>query len=382
MTESNRKPQQEIYDGFFPPHFLNATFPKIGGKEEAFYIQGIEYKGLLLPGKTPTSCTVAITSGIRNLKLSELIQKKFASAVYSDVTVYDYQERRDENFTGEVFNEIEGITYARPNKKQAGEAQQLQKDVWGSENSALYPAFLYHPESGAATQLVALQEGKVVGFLLGFYGQEVKNGVGINTWIESQIMAVAREQRGNHIAERLKFLQREQALAQGITCVQWTVDPLQWPNPLLNFNILGAQGTGFYQNHYAFRNDINKVPASRLRITWQLDSQQVIDRASGKKEEINPALLFEDKTVEKIVPVVGSNIFDSEFWNPEAQKILIEIPSDWNTMQKQDENSALNWRTSTDAVFTKLFSTARYVLSAAMEYKGKKYLMAERMTKS
>ena len=85
--------------------------------------------------------------------------------------------------------------------------------------------------------------------------------------IESQSLAVEPDFRGRHIAFHLKRMQAHQALAAGVDLVEWTTDPLLFANAVLNFGKLRAICTHFFPDLIPFRNVLNQLPASRLRMT-------------------------------------------------------------------------------------------------------------------
>ena len=80
---------------------------------------------------------------------------------------------------------------------------------------------------------------------------------------------------GRGLATALKSAQAELARQAGIDVVNWTADPLQWPNAVLNFGRLRAVAFEFLPDYYAFRNELNRVAASRVALTWLVDSPRV-----------------------------------------------------------------------------------------------------------
>ena len=150
---------------------------------------------------------------------------------------------------------------------------QLQRQVWGAAPDECYPPDIHSLEFGLGTSLVARVEGQPVGFLFGvtkFGGyplpadwHERFNG---DLRLESQMMAVLPQFRGHRIANLLKRQQALDAIEAGIGIVNWTADPLQYANAALNFGLLRAVAFDFIPNLYPFRNELNRVPASRLGV--------------------------------------------------------------------------------------------------------------------
>ena len=98
-------------------------------------------------------------------------------------------------------------------------------------------------------------------------------------------MGVDPAQRGRGLATALKSAQAEFARQAGIDIVNWTADPLQWPNAVLNFGRLRAVAFEFLPDYYAFRNDLNRVAASRVALTWLVDSPRVRRGLAGRGDE-------------------------------------------------------------------------------------------------
>lgn len=390
----------DVKDGFFPPHFMKATFQKIGGRSMVFTVQGNDCRVLIMPGKTPTECTARIVSGVLDSGIQEelisVVQNKLQRAGYLNPNIYDFQQRMSEDFAFELVEEKDGLRYGSPSREQAMQAQQLQKKVWGSEDSSLYPFDLYHPTSGAATRLVAKNEqDQTVAFLLGFYAEgtiwQGRKGFKKGRWIESQVMAVDTKFRGMNIAKRLKLLQRRSALIDEIPLIHWTFDPLQYRNALLNFNELGGLAAEFHEGHYQnFNNALNRGGASRFGTTWQLDSlrvqrkvEETVTKAEAKRKLQDRYNYFLSQNVEIVYPVQDGNPFDAAAWKPTTDSILVAIPNDWNGIQENDLELATMWRKSSDTLFGKILHGKKphYAFCEVVCNEGQYYLVASKLSK-
>lgn len=90
-------------------------------------------------------------------------------------------------------------------------------------------------------------------------------------WHHSHLLAVRPEWRGSGLAVALKLAQRERALAQGVTRMTWTFDPLVARNARLNLGKLGARAVSYHADWYALEEDrASAFPADRLMIEWDL----------------------------------------------------------------------------------------------------------------
>ena len=125
--------------------------------------------------------------------------------------------------------------------------------------------------------LVALHGDRVVGFLLGFASTPDRDDT---TVLESQVLGVDPELRNRGIAVHLKHQQASKARSQGIASIRWTADPLQAGSALLNFGRLGAFSRRFLPDYLPFRNELNRLPASRLRIEWTVAGEDREPRLS------------------------------------------------------------------------------------------------------
>ena len=132
----------------------------------------------------------------------------------------------------------------------------------------------------------------------------------------------------------MKLTQRQLALEDGIKLIRWTVDPLQAGNAFLNLNELGGIAMHFYPDYYPFRNDLNRVRASRIAISWFLESERVQERITGGKKILNFKDFKLDSSTEIVIPVddSGSSIrqFDYSNWKPQGSNLLVHIPSNCN----------------------------------------------------
>ncbi len=327
-----------------PAHFLETVVPKIGGKVYDSTIALPQFKD----GK----------KGVRLLSMANLLYQPTVDFPWAEFVV-PFAPLTSLDFSETVITQVDQVTISHPSSSQAHTAERIQNLIWGTTDA--YPWYLYHPDSPAATKLIARIDGEVIGFLLGFWGQ--RNG---NFWLESQIIAVTPEYRKGGIAKLLKLQQQKEAFQEGVSSIHWTVDPLQRPNAYLNFNTLGAISTKFARSHYNFTNDLNKTPASRLTIEWASNPQVV------------------EKTKDTFSKVVEPTYFRSPAWenpNPLQGDILIEIPADWTMLQKQADNQvlALQIRNRTDRLFSRLIgeNSDQFTIGKIIEEEGTFFLVGK-----
>jgi len=104
----------------------------------------------------------------------------------------------------------------------------------------------------------------------------------------SHMMAVARDYQNKGVGARLKWAQRERALAEGRNFIKWTWDPMQARNAHFNLNRLGVVVESYADNFYG--TDYNADPtqgelpglqSDRLFGNWYLNSERVVRFAAG-----------------------------------------------------------------------------------------------------
>ena len=151
--------------------------------------------------------------------------------------------------------------------------------------------------------------------------------------MESQTMGVDPAQRGRGLATALKSAQAELARQAGIDVVNWTADPLQWPNAVLNFGRLRAVAFEFLPDYYAFRNELNRVAASRIALTWLVNSSRVQE---GFKAPVGVA-------VASLASVGARRVNEGSDWesiDAGEATLAVEIPRNWTALQAEDPEQA------------------------------------------
>lgn len=117
----------------------------------------------------------------------------------------------------------------------------IQEQVWGYDERDIIPRRLFVVARRIGGQVFgafaqnATEEDTMVGFAMALPG--LRNGT---PYLHSHMLAVLPEWRNAAIGRRLKFAQRDDALARGIPLMEWTFDPLEIKNAFLNIARLGA----------------------------------------------------------------------------------------------------------------------------------------------
>lgn len=151
------------------------------------------------------------------------------------------------------------------------ELEDVQAAAWGYCDREVLPATMFR--IGAATGAVVLAAypetvgpatvGPAVGLAYGFPALGGALGRPGELWHHSHLLALRPEVRGSGLAVALKLAQRERVLAQGMTRMTWTFDPLVTRNARLNFGKLGVTAARYLPDWYA-------PHADRLLVEWDL----------------------------------------------------------------------------------------------------------------
>jgi len=220
--------------------------------------------------------------------------------------------------------------------------EELQKEVWGIPDIEVVPLTqLVAAKEAGGTLIGAYDADVLVGFVYGFpsfeYGQAAHH---------SHMLAVKTAYRNLDLGRKLKLAQREQVMAQGITVMTWTFDPLQSLNAHFNFRKLGVVADRYLPDFYGAEaaSFLHQTGTDRLWVSWWLTSAHVKRTISGDRTDL-------------------------------PGDISIEIPGDINSLQQQDSRSALKWREETRSAFTEAIAAGYKVVGFVREKDAGRYLL-------
>lgn len=374
----------------FPYHFLQVVLPRLGGKMVVVKNDGRRVGvGFLFPrgyrqeGGRPRRIYTLRYHAVEPLVPSQrdhLLAHLQAHLHGAEVVYYDPAHASCFSATGEA---IGTINVGRPSRDEALGIRQLQQAVWGSPPEFLYPADIHSREFGLGTSLVARVEERLAGFLFGFYKfggpalpADWHQRFGGDLRLESQTMAVLPEYRGMRIGHLLKRIQAEQAWANGIGIIHWTADPLQFPNAALNFGLLRAVAFDFYPDLYPFRNNLNRVPASRFGLTWLVGTERVrnVPRFGSR------ALILDLRHHPDVVRV--NQGWEEVRLDVDAPLIAVEIPADWTGLQERSLEAARRWRETTDRLLAHYVGRqpGQYVITGVGTDQDRCFLIGEQVS--
>jgi predicted GNAT superfamily acetyltransferase len=157
----------------------------------------------------------------------------------------------------------------------------LEREVWKSADIDVVPIplFVVAAETGGQV-LGAFQGNYLVGFTMAIAGWRNHK-----PFLHSHMTAVSDAYRNRGIGRQLKLFQRADALARGISLIEWTFDPLVTKNAYFNFMRLGAIARRHVSNAYGITTSPlhGALPTDRLVAEWHLRSPRVLRVLAGKR---------------------------------------------------------------------------------------------------
>jgi predicted GNAT superfamily acetyltransferase len=177
--------------------------------------------------------------------------------------------------------------------------------------------------------LGAFAAERLVGFVLsvpGFRGEE--------RFFYSHMTAVAADFQSLGIGAKLKWAQREQALAENVEFIKWTFQPCQPRNAFFNLERLGATiksyAPNFYGTDYSTAQEQKGkigLDSDRLFAEWHLNDEKVVALSKGES-------FIENADV----------------------AATVKISNDWNDLVKQSPRRAIAEQERVKGEFQKAFA--------------------------
>jgi predicted GNAT superfamily acetyltransferase len=206
----------------------------------------------------------------------------------------------------------------------------LQRAVWGLADLEITSAIQLVATVHAGGQLLVAEDadGTIVAFCYAFAALR-----GGEPHLHSDMLAVRPDHRGRGLGARLKWAQREAALARGISLITWTFDPMQARNASLNLRRLGAVATELRRDFYGTTTSAlhHGLPTDRLLVRWELDG----DRVRRRRDVVTSAPAsaeLERPRVNEIAGSAGGAESSPPRMDLEAPEVLLEIPGDWDAL--------------------------------------------------
>jgi predicted GNAT superfamily acetyltransferase len=221
----------------------------------------------------------------------------------------------------------------------------LQRAVWGLDdleiNSAIQLIATTH--AGGLLQLAETADGQAVGFCYAF--PALRGGV---PHLHSDMLAVLPEHQKQGVGVRLKWAQREAALARGLDLIVWTFDPLQARNANLNLRRLGATATELLENFYGITTSSlhHGLPTDRLLVRWELNSERVRERAQQGEPPRSVATPSAPR-INEVKWQAGWPVGSEPRLDLDEAELLLELPPEWDVLCQSAPRVAEGWHDKT-----------------------------------
>jgi predicted GNAT superfamily acetyltransferase len=220
----------------------------------------------------------------------------------------------------------------------------LQREAFGLPDLELSPRrhLIVSRQAGGWT-LAAFAGERMVGFVHHLAAVRADNEI----FGYSHVMAVAKDYQNKGVGARLKWAQRERALAEGREVIKWTWDPMMARNAHFNLNRLGATVDHYADNFYG--EDYNAgLPSDRMFATWSLKSERVIALAGGSMVMVDAR------------PVA-----------------TVSIPTEWTPILKNEHERALDEQARVREEFKRAFQQKLICAGFERGPEQSKYLLFE-----
>lgn len=239
-------------------------------------------------------------------------------------------------------------------------AVELQKTYWGDNLESVIPAHMLFSLANHGGHVLAAFDGDdMAGVLVGFLGTSEENSkrpAMANLQIVSKRMVVLPQYRNAGLGYRLKLAQRDMAITQGVRLVTWTFDPLMALNAHLNIRKLGATVPTYLQDYYGVQDEGGLVTlgsSDRLLAEWWVTNRRVEERIYGNRSDLGiEQYLGADTTI--LNPTTATSdgaLLPAESVSvPTSSLALVEIPTDYGRMVRENPDLARRWRLHIRAV--------------------------------
>lgn len=246
------------------------------------------------------------------------------------------------------------------------EIEPVQRAVWNREDVEVIPAHTFHALAQNGASLYGAYDGsKLIGFVLGVLGtiqspERVDQIAAARLKMYSVIAGVLEEYQGRGVGFRLKMAQRDFALRVGVRLITWTYDPLESLNGRFNVGKLGAVCSQYLRHFHGEMTGLNAgLPTDRFEAEWWVTGNRAKGRADRRRRSLSLEALLGGGAV--LVNETTSN--DAGLRVPPevtvadmgGNLLLVEIPSDFQEIKRQDFDLALRWRMHGRLLFEALF---------------------------
>ena len=231
----------------------------------------------------------------------------------------------------------------------------LQREAFGLPDLEISPRrhLIVSRQTGGWT-LAAHVDERMVGFVHHLAAVKSDNEI----FGYSHMMAVAKDFQNKGVGARLKWAQRERALAEGRRFIKWTWDPMQARNAHFNLNRLGVVVDTFGDNFYG--------------LDYNSDPTQVLDHKPGLQSD----RLFGNWYLG--APKVEALALGEAYNHPTGPVSSVAIPAEWSALLHSDVEIARAEQLRVRSAFKKAFAEGLVCAGFERGNEYSKYLMFRR----
>jgi predicted GNAT superfamily acetyltransferase len=246
--------------------------------------------------------------------------------------------------------------------EEMAEVEAVQRTAWNDPTAVVYRNMLLTLSRNGGLVLGAIDEGRIVGFVMGYLGIEspdAERPAMANLKFVSQRMAVLPEYRDKGIGYEMKLAQRDYAMKQGIRLITWTYDPLQTRNAHLNIRKLGAVVREYWRDYYGTEPSpqVTLGSSDRFIAEWWVSSNRVKQRLNGNRAGLQLQQYLHGSVILNPTEAGPQGFPIPKAIVPTAQSlvVLIEVPDDFGGMVEQQPDLARAWRQHSRELFEQMF---------------------------
>jgi chorismate synthase len=216
----------------------------------------------------------------------------------------------------------------------------LQRTIWGDAFDVVGSAILQiSAHLGGIVAGAFDEDDRLGGFVFGLTGLDDDDNV--VHW--SHMLAVRLELRDAGVGRQLKEYQRRELARRQIGRMYWTFDPLIAKNAHFNLNVLGARVVRFAPDMYG-----NTGSA----LHHGLATDRLVVACETTASPRNSAIMLDESDARAPVLNGGANPLEIAA----AQRLRIEIPTDFVQLLAESPSEARRWHTATRESFQWAFA--------------------------
>lgn len=240
--------------------------------------------------------------------------------------------------------------------------EDLIAEIWGGGAEDIVPQhILVAIIHNGGFAFGAFEEDKMIGFTFGFPGLS-QTPQGPKPKHCSHQMGVLSAYRGKNIGFALKKAQWQKVRQQGLDLITWTFDPLLSRNAYLNITRLGTICNTYKRNEYGMMVDgLNAgIASDRFQVDWQINTQRVSQCMDSENRVVLGLGEYQDAKAQFLyLPETDLELGllkpPSTFASPQNKFVLIQIPSDYQSLREKNLSLAQDWRFFTREIFEESF---------------------------